>query len=112
MADVRPFRGIRYNREAIGDLSLVVAPPYDVIDDAQRDSYYNKHPYNVIRLILNRPKKTDRVLMPLTRGPDSSWTAGWRSGYSSRTLFPRSTSTGSATFRRATTRNVPASWRA
>jgi len=62
MADVRPFRGIRYNREAIGDLSLVVAPPYDVIDDAQRDSYYNKHPYNVIRLILNRPKKTDESI--------------------------------------------------
>ena len=59
MADVRPFRGIRYNREAIGDISLVVAPPYDVIDDAARDSYYNKHPYNVIRLILNRPKKND-----------------------------------------------------
>jgi uncharacterized protein (DUF1015 family) len=59
MADVRPFRGIRYNAEAIGDLSLVVAPPYDIIDAEQRDAYYNKHPYNVIRLILNRPKKSD-----------------------------------------------------
>ncbi len=59
MAEVRPFRGIRYNGDAIGDLSLVVAPPYDVIDDAQRDAYYNRHPYNVIRLILNRPKKND-----------------------------------------------------
>ena len=59
MADVRPFRGLRYNGEAIGDLSLVVAPPYDVIDDEQRDAFYNKHPYNVIRLILNRPKKSD-----------------------------------------------------
>jgi uncharacterized protein (DUF1015 family) len=59
MADVRPFRGLRYNQEAIGDLSLVVAPPYDVIGDQDRDSYYNKHPYNVVRLILNRPKKSD-----------------------------------------------------
>lgn len=59
MADVRPFRGIRYNQEAIGDLSLVVAPPYDIIDDQARDSYYNRHPYNVVRLILNRPKKSD-----------------------------------------------------
>lgn len=59
MAEVRPFRGTRYNPEAIGDLSLVVAPPYDVISDAGRDAYYNKHPYNVIRLIMNRPKKTD-----------------------------------------------------
>lgn len=59
MADIRPFRGIRYNQEAIGDLSLVVAPIYDVIDDEMRDAYYNKHPYNVIRLILNRTKKND-----------------------------------------------------
>ncbi|MBN1289578.1 MAG: DUF1015 domain-containing protein [Actinobacteria bacterium] len=59
MADVRPFRGIRYNQEAIGDLSLVVSPPYDIISDKDRDIYYNKHPYNVIRLILNRPKKSD-----------------------------------------------------
>ncbi len=59
MAEIRPFRGIRYNQEAIGDLSLVVSPIYDVIDDEARDAYYNKHPYNVIRLILNRPKKSD-----------------------------------------------------
>ena len=44
MAEVRPFRGIRYNQEAIGDLSLVVAPPYDVIDEHGRDYYYKKHP--------------------------------------------------------------------
>lgn len=59
MADVRPFRGIRYNQEAIGDLSLVVAPPYDVISDQERDSLYNRHPYNVVRLILNRHRKSD-----------------------------------------------------
>jgi uncharacterized protein (DUF1015 family) len=59
VADVRPFRGIRYNQEAIGDLSLVIAPIYDVIDDDARDAFYNKHPYNVIRLILNRVKKSD-----------------------------------------------------
>jgi len=59
LAEVRPFRGLRYNQDAIGDLSLVVAPPYDVIDDKARDAYYNRHPYNVIRLILNRSKKSD-----------------------------------------------------
>jgi uncharacterized protein (DUF1015 family) len=59
LAELKPFRGIRYNQEAIGDLSLVVAPPYDVIDEQERNAYYNKHPYNVARLILNRPKKSD-----------------------------------------------------
>lgn len=59
MAIITPFRGLRYNQEAIGDLGLVVAPPYDVIDGAGRDSYYNRHPFNVIRLIMNRSKKSD-----------------------------------------------------
>jgi uncharacterized protein (DUF1015 family) len=36
----------------------VIAPPYDVIDDAQRDRLYERSPYNVVRLILNRD--TDR----------------------------------------------------
>lgn len=66
MAEIRPFRGIRYNSEAVGDLSQVIAPIYDVIDDEARDLYYNKHPYNVIRLILNRPKAGDE-------GPDQPY---------------------------------------
>lgn len=59
LAEIKPFRGIRYNQSAIGDLSFVVAPPYDVISEKERNYYYNLHPYNVIRLIFNRPLKTD-----------------------------------------------------
>jgi uncharacterized protein (DUF1015 family) len=70
MADVRPFRGIRYNTEAIGDLSLVVAPPYDVISPEEHDGYYNKHPYNVIRLILNRPKEGELPDKPYDRAAE------------------------------------------
>ncbi|MBU2688612.1 MAG: DUF1015 domain-containing protein [Actinobacteria bacterium] len=78
MAEVRPFRGTRYNPEAIGDLSLVVAPPYDVISDEGRDAFYNKHPYNVVRLILNRPKRNDPdPEQPYRRAADfiDRWTA-------------------------------------
>jgi len=60
MPELRPFRGIRYNQEAVGDISLVVTPPYDVISQEERDFYYNRHPYNVIRLILNRKSRTDK----------------------------------------------------
>lgn len=67
MADVRPFRAIRYNQGAIGDLSLVVAPPYDVIGEDVRNYYYNRHPYNVIRLILNRHKKGEGPDVPYDR---------------------------------------------
>lgn len=50
MADVRPLQGLRYQPETAGDLSNVIAPPYDVIsEDAQR-SLYARSPYNVVRL--------------------------------------------------------------
>ena len=32
MPDIRPFRALRYDPASIADLSLVLAPPYDVID--------------------------------------------------------------------------------
>ena len=32
MADVRPFRGLRFTASAVPDLGLVLCPPYDVID--------------------------------------------------------------------------------
>ncbi|MCL0093426.1 DUF1015 domain-containing protein [Dehalococcoidia bacterium] len=50
MADVRPFRGIRYNTGMIGDPSSVITPPYDVITPEQQASYYRRSPYNIIRL--------------------------------------------------------------
>lgn len=50
MAEILPFRGIRYNKEKIRDLSEVVTPPYDVISEEQQEAYYQRHPNNVIRL--------------------------------------------------------------
>lgn len=52
MPDVKPFSGIRYNVEAVKDLSLVVAPPYDVIDKDQHAELLARDPLNVVRLIL------------------------------------------------------------
>jgi uncharacterized protein (DUF1015 family) len=54
MVMLRPFRALRYDPAAVGDLSAVVAPPYDVISTAQRDALYARSDYNVVRLILNR----------------------------------------------------------
>jgi len=52
MADIKPFRGVFYNQEVVGDLSAVVAPPYDVISPEDEEYYRHAHPNNVIRLIL------------------------------------------------------------
>ncbi|HAA90339.1 MAG: Uncharacterized protein XD63_0096 [Thermoanaerobacterales bacterium 50_218] len=59
MAKVIPFRGIRYNKEKIGNLAAVVTPPYDVIDSKAQKMYYERHPYNVIRLELGYQYPTD-----------------------------------------------------
>lgn len=59
MAEIEAFRGWRYGLDAVGSLSDVVAPPYDVIDPALQESLYARHPANVIRLILNRSEPGD-----------------------------------------------------
>lgn len=50
MAQIVPFRGLRYNTEKAGKMADLITPPYDVIDDRQQKSYYKKNPYNIIRL--------------------------------------------------------------
>lgn len=61
MAEVKPFKGVLYNSKQINDLAEVIAPPYDVISSSYRDDLYQRHPNNVIRLILGKsePEDTD-----------------------------------------------------
>ena len=59
MAVISPVRALRYDSERIGDLSRVIAPPYDVIDAAEQEQLYHASPYNIIRLILGKQYPTD-----------------------------------------------------
>ncbi len=59
MAEVQAFRGFRYDLARIGNLSDVVAPPYDVIDPALQQALYDRSPYNTVRLILNKESPAD-----------------------------------------------------
>ena len=52
MAELRPFPALRYDAERAGPLESLVAPPYDVLSEAQRDEYLAKSPYNVVHLTL------------------------------------------------------------
>lgn len=52
MAEVRPFAGLRYDPALVGDLAAVVCPPYDIIPPEAQREYYQRSPYNVIRLEL------------------------------------------------------------
>ena len=59
MADIRAFRAFRYDLGRVVNLSNVIAPPYDVIDPALQRTLYDKSPYNVIRLELNKEEPGD-----------------------------------------------------
>ena len=52
MADVQPFRALHYDRDRVGGLQAVVAPPYDVIDAVQREQLVARSPYNVVEIDL------------------------------------------------------------
>jgi uncharacterized protein (DUF1015 family) len=52
MADVRPFRALRYDAAKAGPLESLVAPPYDVISEDERAEYLARSPYNVVHLTL------------------------------------------------------------
>jgi len=51
MAEVKPFRAVRYAERA-GPLEALVAPPYDVISPEQREQFRARSPYNVVHLTL------------------------------------------------------------
>ncbi len=78
MPEIRAFRALRYNRDAVPDLARVVAPPYDVISPAQRAVLAARDPRNVVAIDLP-------VDLPGATDPDDKYRAaartftGWRS---------------------------------
>jgi uncharacterized protein (DUF1015 family) len=54
VADVQPFRALHYDLDRVGGLQQVVAPPYDVIDAAQRAALLARSSYNVVEIDLPR----------------------------------------------------------
>lgn len=61
MADVRSFKGLRYDLERLGGvqtLAQLITPPYDVINLDKRMALVATNPYNAVRLEL--PEGEDR----------------------------------------------------
>lgn len=59
MADVRPFRALRYHIERAGDLSDLISPPFDIISPEQQSALHRRSPYNVVRLELGEVRDSD-----------------------------------------------------
>ena len=54
MAEIVPFAGLRYDLGRIGDAARVLAPPYDVIGEAERAELEARDPHNIVRVELPR----------------------------------------------------------
>ncbi len=59
MADVKPFRGIHYDVGRVGELSRVVAPPYDVISPEEQEALHGRHPRNIVRIDFGQAREGD-----------------------------------------------------
>ncbi len=58
MARIYPFRAWRYNPSAVR-LEDVVTQPYDKISPAMQQAYYQRSPFNLVRIILGLPELFD-----------------------------------------------------
>jgi uncharacterized protein (DUF1015 family) len=58
MARIYPFRALRYNPSLV-HVEDVVTQPYDKITPAMQQAYYQRSPYNLVRIILGLPELFD-----------------------------------------------------
>jgi uncharacterized protein (DUF1015 family) len=58
MANIFPFRALRYDASKVS-VGEVVTQPYDKISPAMQDRYYNASPYNLVRIILGKKEPGD-----------------------------------------------------
>jgi uncharacterized protein (DUF1015 family) len=59
MVRVKPFKAYRYNEEKTGDISQLVAPPYDIIKGEKIDKLQSLSEYNIAWIIKNKPVDGD-----------------------------------------------------
>lgn len=64
MADIRPFAGIRYADSLADQFSNLIAPPYDVLDESDKQELLARHPNNIVEIDLP-------YIPPKAAGPDA-----------------------------------------
>jgi uncharacterized protein (DUF1015 family) len=52
MAHIRSFAAIHFDKKRFGDLSDLIAPPFDVLDAAQKAALQARHPNNIVNVDL------------------------------------------------------------
>ena len=57
--EVKPFKAFRFNAGVVGDVGRCIAPPYDVISEAEREELYRRSEYNIARITKGRITDSD-----------------------------------------------------
>ena len=60
MAEISPFRAVRYDPSRV-DLPTVVTQPYDKITPEMQERYYAASPHNLVRIILGKREAADHA---------------------------------------------------
>jgi uncharacterized protein (DUF1015 family) len=56
---VKSFKAFRFDAGVVGNVGSCIAPPYDVINDVQREQLYNKNRHNLVRIIKGKTEASD-----------------------------------------------------
>jgi uncharacterized protein (DUF1015 family) len=75
MADIHPFRALRYDLQRVS-AAQVVTQPYDKITPAMQEGYYTASPYNLVRIILGRREPDSPADNVYTRA--AAYARAWR----------------------------------
>ena len=59
MANIKPFRGVRYNMGRFSDAANLISQPYDRVRYGLQDVYYGLSDFNVVRIIKNKEQDGD-----------------------------------------------------
>tara|TARA_Y100001960_G_scaffold310259_1_gene369562 strand:- start:5298 stop:6557 length:1260 start_codon:yes stop_codon:yes gene_type:complete len=59
VVDIRNFKGLMYNPDKSGDLSLNICPPFDVISPNLQNELYSRSQFNLIRLEFGKEFQED-----------------------------------------------------
>jgi len=56
---IKPFKAFRFDKAVVGDVGNCIAPPYDVISDAEREQLYKKSEHNIVRITKGKTTVSD-----------------------------------------------------
>ena len=66
MAQIRPFAGVHFSKRRGSDISNLIAPPYDVLNEQDRTRFQSRDPHNIVTVDLPH-------VPPKSAGPDEAY---------------------------------------